>query len=135
LMMTPSRYRGFASFDALFSLVPVMLMLFFLLSTGAYLVEEASERMERQVVFDKLVSIADYTMKSGAVVRNGTVRYPNWLDEKLMDADYVEDLRQRAGLERLHISTGGTAEAAFCLYRLAVVGDDRKPAKLFVCGG
>ena len=134
-MRRPSRYRGFTSFDALFSLVPMTMMLFFLLNTGAFLTNQANEKMERQQAFDRLVSVADYTVKSGAVMRNGSVRYPNWIDEAKLSDEYVEDLRARSGLRGLRISTDAPDEGMeFCICRLAVAGDDRRIAQVFVCG-
>lgn len=144
-MTARNRYDGFISFDALFSLVPIVLMLFFAMDVSAYLADGSSARMHRQQVFDKVVAAADYTVKSGAVVRNASVRYPNWLDTGTITPEYVEDLRERTGLDRLHVSVvagaaaGSGAAAAgdygFCVYRLVVIGDDRRIAKLLVCGG
>jgi len=135
-MKPQSQYDGFASFDALFSLVPMTMMLFFLMNVGACLTKQADERMERQQAFDRLVSVADYTVKSGAVARNGSVRYPNWIDEAEISDAYVEDLRARSGLRELRISIDEPDDsgAMFCVRRLAVAGDDRRIARIFVCG-
>jgi hypothetical protein len=140
-MRPQSRYRGFASFDALFSLVPMTMMLLFLLNFDACLTKQAGERMERQQTFDRLASVADYTVKSGAVMRNGSVRHPNWIDGAKISEEYIEDLRARSGLWELRVSVGdgwangGPDDAMeFCICRLALVGGDKRIARIFVCG-
>lgn len=135
-MRPQSRYRGFASFDAVFSLVPIAMMVLFLMAACAFLAKQAAERMERQQAFDRLVSVADYTVKSGAVVRNGSARHPNWIDGAKIDDAYVEDLRARSGLRELQVSVGGDGAggAQFCIYRLAAVGGGRSIERIFVCG-
>lgn len=137
-MTVMNRHRGFAAFDALLSIVPAVLMLAFVMNISAHMMDDAALRMHRQVVFDKVVSVADYTVKSGAVVREGGVRHPNWLDDTLLSDAYVDGLRERAGLELLHISTGGGRGAgdgfAFCICRLVVIGEEKRVAKLTVCG-
>jgi hypothetical protein len=93
------------------------------------------------------VSIADYTVKSGAAIRNGSIRYPNWLAEGSVTEDYVEGLRKRTGLSRLSIviersdaqntepETGNPPVSGTCIYRLVVVGQTKEIRRLFVCGG
>lgn len=130
-----SRYRGFTSFDAMFSIIPVVLMLLFVMDLTSHFVHDAAEKTHKQQVFNKLVSIADYTVKKGAVRKAGDVKYPNWLDENSIDKHYADDLRYRAGLSHLLISIQKPQkDLSTCVYRLVVVGEDRKIARLFVCG-
>jgi len=132
--MTLSRYKGFSSFDAIFSLVPVLMMLLFVVELASHFAYDAAEKTHRQQVFNKLVSIADYTVKSGAVRRAGNVKYPNWLDDSIGES-YMDELREHAGLSRLVISFHEPREDySVCIYRLVVIGDDKKVARLFVCG-
>lgn len=130
-----SRYRAFASLDALASLLPMMLMLMVCWQASHSFAEDAREGMERQERFDKLVSVADYTVKSGAVVREGGLRYPNWIEEGLLTGAYAEGLRIEAGLEELEVSLGQPGEGSICVYRLVVVGKEKAVGRLFVCGG
>lgn len=135
-MRIQNRYKGSISFDALLSIIPVMMMLVFLLNISSMLSQGAAETMHRQHVFDKLVSVADYTVKTGAVRRSGDIRYPNWLETGAITSEYIEDLRLRTGLSRLYLSTDGPDEDyPACIYRLIVTGDDKRIARLFVCGG
>lgn len=135
MMRGLSRYNGFASFDAMLSVLPIMLMVAFLLNASLLSASSAEERMRRQELFDKLVSISDYTVKSGAVRRSADIRYPNWLDESLLTSGYTEDLKRRASLGELYISLDEPDEAyGICIYRLAVTGDDKAIRKLHVCG-
>jgi len=101
-MRIQNRYKGFASFDAILSIIPIVLMLVFLLDVSVFTVKNAGERMHRQQVFDKLVSVADYTVKIGTVKRENGIRYPNWLETKKITNNYVEDLRVRTGLPDLY---------------------------------
>jgi hypothetical protein len=134
--MLPSRYDGFSSFDAMLSMLPVMLMMLFLLNVSLLSASSVEDRMHRQEVFDKLVSIADYTVKSGAVRRVDDIRYPNWVDGALLTESYTEGLRQRASLDSLHISLHEPDQAyQACIYRLVVIGDDKAISRLHVCGG
>jgi len=134
-MTARNRYRGFTSFDALFSLVPMTMMLFFLMNIGASLTKQADGRMERQQAFDRLVSVADYTVKSGAAMRNGSVRYPNWVDGAKITDGYVEDLRAMSGLRELEITMDGPDDRMeFCISRLVVVGGGKHIGRIFVCG-
>jgi hypothetical protein len=135
-MRIANQYNGFISFDALLSIVPIVLMTLFLLNLSALITKSASEKIHRQQTFDKLVSIADYTVKIGAVKRVDDMRYPNWIEAKAITGTYVEDLRNRADLPELYISTKEPdGDFQICIYRLAVVDDDKKISRLFVCGG
>ena len=136
MRIIPSRFRqGFLSFDALFSIIPILLMLFFVMNLSSFLVRDVAEYAHKQQVFDKLVSIADYTVKSGAVVSGDHIKYPNWLDRRNFDVSYVENLRTRAELSALYISLEEPrTEFDFCIYRVVVIGTSKEIAKLFVCG-
>jgi hypothetical protein len=130
------RSTGFASFDALLSLVPILLMMLFLMQSASSLTKKAQETAHRQQVFDKLVSAADYTVKIGAARREGAVRHPNWLDERLLTASYADSLKEKEGLSSLYVSLGAPGDGyAICIYRLVVVGDGKDMHKLYVCGG
>ena len=130
-----SRSKGFSSFDAMFSLVPVVMMLLFVMELSSYLAFTVAETAHRQQLFNKLVSVADYTVKTGAVRIVDSAKYPNWLDEGKIDEPYVDGLRKDAGLSRLMISLQEPQEDfSFCIYRLVVVGEDKQMKRLFVCG-
>ncbi len=135
-MTLTSRHEGFASFDALLSLVPVVMMLSCAMQLSELQSGYAGERVGRQQVFDKLVSAADYTVESGAVMRSGGLRRPGWLDESLLGDGYTERVRGMEGLSSLYIGTeepGG--HYRMCIYRLVVYGEGKEAGRLFVCGG
>ncbi len=128
--------RGFISFDALFSMVPVLLMILLATRTAATLSERAQEAAHRQQVFDKLVSVADFTVKSGAVRRDGALRYPNWLDPAALTPAYTRKMMDSTGLPALSISVGPPQDGyQMCIYRLVAVGDSKEIRRLSVCGG
>lgn len=139
--MRPSRHRaargGFLSFDALLSLAPILLMGLFVLSVSAALAGSAADSMHRQEVFDKVVSAADYTVKSGwARVGEDGLKRPNWMADGPIGPDYVEWLRRQEGLAELEISYAEPEGAhGVCIYRLVAIGEKREIARLFACGG
>jgi len=127
--------RGVLSLDALFSLVPILVMLLLVMEIEAVSVKRSEGASHRQQVFDKLVSAADYTVKSGAVVREGGIRYPNWVNEKNITNSYTDSLRERVGLNSLYMGFGEPSDSSqICIYRL-VVGQEKAIKRLFVCGG
>ena len=122
--------------QAMLGMLPVMLMVVFMLNVAMLSASSVEDRLQRQEGFDRLVSIADYTVKSGAVYRSDGVRHPNWLDESLLTEEYTEGLRQRASLDSLYISLHEPEHAyPACIYRLVVTGDERAISRLHVCGG
>jgi len=114
------------------------LLIMYALGLGSILSEDARSAMDSQLLFDRLVSAADYSVKIGLAVRSddGSARYPNWIAGE-PPASYVEDIREREGLRDLYISLAepqiGDHEA--CIYRLVVVGEARAISRLHVCGG
>jgi hypothetical protein len=137
----PSRFNGpvsngFLCFDALFSLMPVLMMALFIMGVSAAVAGNAAGAMHGQEVFDKVVSAADYTVKTGyARVGPDGLKRPNWMRDEGIDEAYVEGLRLRAGLAVLEISyTEPDSAHDVCIYRLVAVGDDMEIARLFACG-
>ena len=129
--------RAFASFDAMFATVPALLMLLLVAQSSHFLVSEAAERMHRQETFDRLVSIADYVVKQGAVETDMSgpgERHPNWLDSGKLDNTLEAGLMQKAGLSALSITLDYPGQGAACIYRLVVVDDAKEIRKLYVCG-
>lgn len=134
-MIKQSRYKGTMSFDALFSIVPIILIFVFLMDVMSFVGKTTEEASRSQDVFDRLVSIADYSVKTGIVKKDGKVSYPNWIEENMAPASYVENLRTKAGLSELYISLDEPDGYDICIYRIVVVGEQKKIARLFVCGG
>ncbi len=135
-MTAPNRYDGFASLDAILSLLPMMFMLALVLKASGGMVREAEAAMHRQQAFDRLVSVADFTIKSGAAVHDDGYRYPNLLDEGAITPQYVESLRDQANLTALYIgSDEPEGDYPFCIIRLYVSGENREIRRLHVCGG
>lgn len=112
-----------------------MLMLLLLTEAASSLSKSARKNAEAQELFDKLVSAADYSVKNGAVMRSGSLRFPNWIDERLLVPDYAEGIRASEGLSRLYIGLAAPEDGfSACIYRIVVVGPERTVGRLFVCG-
>lgn len=130
---------GFVSLDALFSIIPLIMMVSLVLGFTSTLVMESAIVMHRQQVFDKLVSIADYSVEYGLAEADpgdpDGKKIPNLLDRSLLTDAYMDDLKGRSGLGALHISLDNPSDDADnCIYRLVVEGDERAIKRLFVCG-
>jgi hypothetical protein len=134
-MTMPSRYSGFSSMDALLALLPVLLMIMLLMDAAFFLGENTRAEQGRRETLRKIISAADYTVKSGAAVHDGGVRYPNWLDEGGPGGQYSAELASRLGLPALYIGLA-EPEGAYdaCIYRIVVVGQEKAIRKLHVCG-
>ncbi|MBD3210023.1 hypothetical protein GF318_01435 [Candidatus Micrarchaeota archaeon] len=131
----PSRSKGFSSFDALLSIIPLVLLIVLLLHLSAVYSRAAGEKVHRQIVFDKLVSIADYTVRSGIARKENGIRYPNWVEPDRLGFQYAERLRIRSGLARLYIGCEKPPDRySVCISRLVVVGEDKEMKRLFACG-
>lgn len=134
-MTNRSRYKGFFSVDALISILPLAMIALILAQTASELSWKAQGAFSSQQAFDKLVSAADHSVKSGAAVHGEGVRYPNWISPGALTEEYAEALRAQAGLRRLYIGMSETDEEyRFCIYRLVVYGEEKRMGKLFVCG-
>ncbi len=131
-MTNQSRYKGILTLDAMMSIIPTMLILVFLMQSMSLAANSQEERSGRADVFDRLVSVADYSVKSGLAKHDGDVRYPNWVD-RAIDNDYIEGLREKSGFAKLEISFT-EPEMGTCVYRLVVVGDEKRLSKIYFCG-
>lgn len=135
---TASRSRAFVTFDGLFSIIPALIIILFTMNVANFLTDDSVERMHEQQQFDKLVSIADYVVKQGAVktgkIGNTDVRYPNWIEQAKVNSALADDLKKRANLKALSIKLGGPGEESVCVYRIVVVGDSKNITTLYVCG-
>lgn len=128
------QHKGIISLDFLFSIIPVILMLVYILGYSSYIVEKSQERIENQILFDKLVSISDYIVKYKGAEKieyspnfgNSKV-YPNLINNLNFE---LENLKEEMGLEKLEI--GFSKGKGNCIYRFVVYQWEIK--KLYVCG-
>lgn len=143
------KVAGFVTFDGLFSIIPVMMILLFSMQVANYLTSQSLERMHQQEVFSKIVSIADYIVKQGAaktvVIGNSSmeiggiqakteVRRPNLIDESKLTSSLEHNLKAKAGLDRLSISLNSPGEGQVCIYRIVVIDGSDDVSLLYVCG-
>lgn len=140
MIRSGNRYRGFASFDALFSILAVLMIILVMLSYFRLKTDEINENMEKQERFDRINEIADYLVRKGAVrtedLGNGeTVVYPNWIDESRYYGIDAGKLGEKSGIENLEISISEKPERGICIYRLVVFGESREIRRFYVCGG
>ncbi len=125
-MIGTSRYKGAIIFDSIMSMVPIVMIFLVFFQYIAILLPSEDGKIS------KLISVSEYTVKTGAAYRENGIRYPNWVDTGKISEGYVNDISSRMGLENLKISTvpgDGT-----CIYRIVTLGPDRVVSKLFFCG-
>jgi hypothetical protein len=127
--------KGYITFDGLFSILPALLILIFTMNIANHLTDNANEHVFAQQRFDKLVSIADYTVKQGAVVVNDStkLRYPNLINESKLTNDYIERLRVASNLNSLDITLDDPGAGSVCIYRIVLDQKD-EIRQLHVCG-
>ncbi len=131
-----SWHSGFVSFDAMFSLIPILLLTVFLLNIMYYLLHDAVESIEAQERFNKLVLVADYIVKRGGAYEENKVIYPN-----LIDPGKLSGLEAELG-SKVHMdlfigleSEGGIPNTdKECIYRIVVNHNSGEIDRLFVCG-
>ncbi|VVC04151.1 Uncharacterised protein [Candidatus Bilamarchaeum dharawalense] len=134
--MIRNRFSGFVAIDAMVSLIPILLILIILIETVSFFSNETATGAHHQKIFNRLVGIADYVVKSGAVVEEGEIRYPNWIDEKKLNAITIETLRDGSDLSSLYIGVKSPSLSySVCIYRIVVIGSEKQIKQLFVCGG
>lgn len=130
--------RGFVSFDLLFAIIPIILMLSNFLTFVWMAAESTENSLKYEETSGKLATIADYLVKRGAVEREGgpasflgASHYsPNLIADGNPD---VEEIRKRMGLEKLSAGVDmDTAGWGTCVYRLVLYNGEIK--KFFVCG-
>lgn len=138
-MTKNGRYKGIISFDGMFSIIPILLLVVFVLNAMSYLMYDSIEKVTAQEKFNMLVMIADYAVKNpdGAAYVDGDRVYPNLIDPSRipgLESDIASDLHM-PGLE-IMLESGSTPPSTekTCIYRLVVNKDDGEIDRLFVCG-
>lgn len=131
-MTRQNQFKGIFSLDAMMSIIPLIMIFIFLMQSMSLVAGSDKGSSEAQDTFDRLVSVADYTVKSGLAKHEENIRYPNWLGENI-DPDFVENMRKKAGFSKLEISFV-EPEMGTCIYRLVVIGPEKRPSKIYFCG-
>jgi len=131
--------RAFISFDALFSILPIVFMVSFIIQMMSLTVSDAAYTMEKRENFNFLVATADYVVKTGSVMQGSTGQYitPNWIDTDFSEIEY--EIYQGTGWDvAIDVGDEPPVDDATCIYRLVVVGgsrpEDGEIKKLYVCG-
>jgi hypothetical protein len=129
-------HKAFITYDALFSIIPIMLLAALILQSMAFVNYDGSKAMSKQQTMDFLVATADYVINDGAVKQDSMGnRIPNWIDESRLPA--VQSELQGNVSKSINIAVGAKPEGEVCIYRLVLVGPERSTGsieKLYVCG-
>lgn len=124
--------------DLLFSAIPILLMLSHALLMVWVSAEATGNALEASEKTGKLITIADYIVKRGAVERShqgmefmGTASYrPNVIDGEKLSRINQEEIQNWMGLDSLQVSF--EKGKGNCIYRLVLLNGEIK--KLYVCG-
>jgi hypothetical protein len=133
------QHNGFVSFDFLFSLIPILLIVFYTLHFSSFLEHRAEEQISRQISFDKLVSASNYVVKVAAAKKEGE-NFPNAKvsPNLIPDSDFSGLAHSLGERLRINLSIGfeeeGFGPKGTCIYRLVVHEPTREIRKLYFCG-
>ncbi len=142
--MKPTSVRNtrnaFISFDALFSILPIIFMVSFIIQTMALTVSDAAYAMEKRESFNFIVATADYVVKTGAAKTgsNGQYIIPNWIDASGLPL-IEKEIYEGTGMDiRIAVDEEPPTGDLSCIYRIVVEGgekpEDGEIKKLYVCG-
>ncbi len=124
-MMEGRWNKGFIALDALVSWAAIALLLNIAFQIFA-LYNYAKESYQSEV--DKLVMVANYIVKSGAVVEREGVRQSNWIEEAKL-----EKVKEEIGAKYPEVKIAYRPQGTLCIYRLVAVGEEKEIKQLFVC--
>ena len=130
--------KAFMSFDTLFSILPIVLIVTFTFSYAHAINKEYTANLHVSKLHNKLVSVADVTVTKLAAKKDSGLEYysrktyPNWVDQSELDRVNREELKETLNLKELFI--GWEKEGSNCIYRVVVFGDEKEIRQLFVCG-
>lgn len=134
-----SRSKGILSYDTLFAMLPVLLIIIYTMNVIGYIYANNSEIVSSQGQFDRLYAISDYLVKDLAAKKQlddnnfNSVAYPNWIDPAAVSGVDIGKLEAKSGISNLYIGFDMPQDKE-CLYRLVVVGEQKEIRQLFICG-
>lgn len=141
----PKLTSAFASFDALLSILAVVIIIVQTISIQATLSNFSQNALTDQAILDKLTTISEYAVQNLAAKKefpnsDDSIVYPNLvtsseIEDKLSPAKQ-KILAKEAGLSSLSIGFDKTNDR-FCIYRLVLYEDglSKEIRQLFICGG
>ena len=136
--MQNGRYKGIISFDGMFSIIPILLLVVFVLNSMNYLMYDSFDKVTSQEKFNMLVVIADYAVKNpnGAAYVDGDKVYPNLIEPSKLSGldDKLASELDMPGLEIILDGPNVPSDQKTCIYRIVVNKDDGEIDRLFVCG-
>lgn len=130
--------KAFLSYDALFSILPLVFMIAFILQVMAITITDSNQAMERREASNFLTATADYVVKvSPAVKADAAGNFmPNWIDESILQK-LGQNISKSSGRDVLLTTDANKLPAGNCIYRLVVVGGSRPEngeiKKLYAC--
>lgn len=132
--------NGFISFDFLFSIIPILLILSYTLSYSSFLEQRAEEKISGQILFDKLVSASSYVVRVGAAKKEGNGFPEAKASPNLISSEDFSAYESQLGNKLRFSLSIGFEESGFrpkgtCIYRLVVHEPTRQIRKLYFCGG
>lgn len=135
--------RAFVSYDALFSIMPLLFLLLFVFQIIAFLLSDSLYTMQKRELFNTLVAISDYVVKIGAVEKDAYGNFqPNLINEgKIPQLSSIINnglAMSNSKIKHIVLSLDNpTSSSQMCIYRLVVVKNElgeKEIKKLYICG-
>ena len=126
---------GTLSLDALFSILPTLLIIFYILNTNSILLEKTTNSVHTQILFDKLTSIGDYVVEILLSKKTENARHPNFIHKLEVGDMEKEKLKTKLNLQELSINNAPVP--GVCVYRLVLLENPqgtRNIKQIYICG-
>jgi len=123
--------KGVITLDTLFAVLPAILIVFYVVKSSAFIVQQNQFQMEQQEKFDKLVSVADYLVNYGLTKKENGKYHPNWIIE--LNQEKINKAFDASGLEKVKV--GFEKGTGTCIYRIITYGEQKEIKKLYFCTG
>lgn len=105
-------------------------MLITALDVSQFIIQHEEQKIQDQILLNKLISISDYVVRYSSVEKNSEYYIPNKVSSNSLSQLDLNILKEKMNLEALYIDFyQGTG---FCIYRLVI--HDEKIKKLYFCG-
>src|SRR3989338_483387 len=146
LMANPSKgqqngsyAKAFLSFDAMFSILAIVLIVVYAMNANSYLARKATAQLNNQIIFDKLVSIGDYVVNNAGAKKelvyldsSRSIVYPNWVVDEELSSIRMSDIEKQMEVKNLYIGFDNSGNSKNCIFRLIVYGELKEIRKLYI---
>ncbi len=113
--------NGFITFDTLFSILAILLILMYGLNMIIYIKSNIEKSSEKQTSFDRLYILSEYFIKQKMTTKQDGINFENWID----DQEFIE--------EHKGVNIGFEQIGETCIYRIVAFGIEKEIKKIYFC--